>query len=85
MTDQERIYDNGPVNYWTAMRMRRVPGVNTQLSTVTCSEVLTKMTINIPVFLDKMECIRKYTAINVTEENTDSICRISQSSVTLQI
>lgn len=73
--DQERIYNNGLVNYWTAMSMRRVPGANIQLSTFTCSEVLTAVTINIPVFLNTMQCIQKYTS---TEESTDSIFRIWQ-------
>jgi hypothetical protein len=67
------------------MRMGRVPGVNTQLSTFTCSEVLIAVTINIPVFLYTMQCIQKYTGTNVTEESTDSIFRIWQSSVALQM
>jgi hypothetical protein len=45
MMHQERIYDNGPVNYWRAIRMRRFLGATTQLSAFTCSEVLTAVAI----------------------------------------
>jgi len=56
--------------------MRRVLGANTHLTTFTCSEVLTAVAINILVFLYTMQCIQRYAGTNVTEESTDSICRI---------
>jgi len=85
MIDQAGIYESGPVNYWRALGMRRVPGAYTQLRSFTSSKVLTAVAINILVFLDTMQCIQRYAGTNVTEESSDPIFRIWQSSVALQM